>query len=235
MGNSAFTPLPNFIPPPPPPPPTLSPLSIARIENAQLEQQISADNIENSANSAKLTAAQNAYAQTNTEYTDEVTAYLAAQKASTQENTKYNTLLNAYNLEKQTANSNYNAETIANLLEISKEEAEKLLAQQLESSLVETDKELSNTEKLLNLQTEQNTILREQLKQKRRENREMFDKISKQDDELAKVELELYKCLQEEQKLKGEIAPIDAPFQFGNVSYPKQSLQFTGKTQYAVQ
>jgi hypothetical protein len=234
MGNSALTPMPNLIPPLPPPP-TLSPLEIARMENVQLEQQISADNIENSANSAKLRAAQNAYAQTNTEYNDEVTAYLAAQKASTQENTKYNTLLNAYNLEKQTANANYNAEKIANLLEISKEEAEKLLAQQLASGLVETDKELSNTEKLLNLQTEQNTILREQLKQKRQENREMLDKISKQDDELAKVELELYQCLQEQQKLRGEIVPTDAPLQFGHVSYPKQSLQFTGKTQYAVQ
>lgn len=234
MGNSAFTPMPNLIPPLPVPP-TLSPLEIARMENAQLEQQISADNIENSSNSAKLAAAQTAYAETNTEYNDEVTSYLAAQKASAQENTKYNTLLNAYNLEKQTANANYNAEKIANLLEISKEEAEKLLAQQLASGLVETEKDLSNTEKLLNLQTEQNTILREQLKQKRQENREMLDKISKQDDELAKVELELYQCLQEQQKLRGEIVPTDAPLQFGHVSYPKQSLQFTGKTLYSVQ
>jgi len=233
MGNSAFTPMPIFIPPPPPP--TLSPLELARIENAQLEQQISADNIANTASSAKLAAAQTSYAQTNSEYNDEVTAYLAAQKASTQENTKYNTLLNAYNVETKTANANYNAEQIANLLEISKEEAEKLLAQQLASGLVETDKALSNTEKLLNLETEQNTILREQLKQKRRENREMLDKISKQDDELAKVELELYQCLQEQQTLKKEIVPTDAPLQFGIVSYPKQSLQFTGKTQYAVQ
>lgn len=234
MGNSAFTPMPNLIPPVPLPP-TLSPIEIARMENAQLEQQIRVDNIENGANSAKLVAAQNAYAQSNTEYNDEVTAYLAAQKASAQENTKYNTLLNAYNLETKTATANYNAEKIANLLEISKEEAEKLLAQQLASGLVETDKTLGNTEKLLNLQTEQNTILREQLKQKRQENREMLEKISKQDDELAKVELELYQCLQDQQTLKKEIVPTDAPLQFGHVSYPKQSLQFTAKTQYAVQ
>jgi chromosome segregation ATPase len=163
------------------------------------------------------------------ELNDEVSSYLAAQRRLVKVGDEYKNEVNAYNTANQEVSSEtskYNAEKLANMLEISKEDADTLLIQKLSGGLEKADTNLSDTEKMLKLKNAQNKMLQEQLKQKRRENREMLDKIMKQDDELATIERELMQALQEQQVLKKELTPTYAPPMTGTVSYAQNTLQF---------
>jgi len=176
-------------------------------------------------------SAQAALGQENTQYADEVQAYLANQRAKLALETNYAGEINAYNQEKTadaTETSKYNAEKVADLLEISKDDAEKLLATGLAKRILNADSNLYETDKHLKLKTAQNMVLQEQLKKKRQENREMLEKISMQDDELAKVESELEQCILKQKKP----VPTRGPFTPGQVARPEKSLTFNATTHY---
>jgi len=240
--NSFFNFFPDFTPPPSPPP-SPPPVSYAQYENevnqAQSYQQQAAQaesaqqQAQAQAQSYQQQAAQAEYAQqqAQAQVAQEASVASSAQAALQTEKTQYVDEVQAYLSEqraKQALQTKYNAEKVADLLEISKEHAEKLLATDLAKRIIHTDTILDETEKHLKLKTAQNMVLHEQLKKKRQENREMLHKISMQDDELAKIETELEQCILKQKKP----VPTRGPFTMGQVTRPEKSLTFNATTHY---